>query len=156
MDVKPYLLIAGVLACNSDDREVWAPSTTGTTEADPTVVPVFTTEPPVESTSTTEPTPSDWSCRQALECSRDCALDLDAWDSFEGEWQLCFDKCLAPLTAAEWLALFDLFECVVPLCSAMPQCMPDDGTCTACYLANLLAIEPNLPAECAAQILACY
>lgn len=158
MDVRAYVVVAGMVAsgCNSDDTEQWVFSTTGTTEVDPTVISVFTTEEPSESTSTTAvPTP-EWTCRDALECARDCALDFTMPTGFEGEWQLCFDNCFAHLTAEEWLRLFDLFECVVPLCSAMPQCMPDDGTCTACYVANLLAIEPNLPAECASQILACY
>lgn len=156
MEIRTYgLIFAACVAsgCNSDDREQWEFSTTGTTDVDPTIVPVFTTEEPVDTTETPEPPPA-MSCRWAINCATSCAVMISP-DDVEGEWQHCFDECLAHLNYVEWLLLFDLLECVVPLCSASPECTSDDGLCNACYVAALGAIEPNLPMGCEGQALAC-
>jgi hypothetical protein len=145
-------------ACNSDDLEQRpAVTTEGTTEVDPTEVPVFTTAEP-EDTTTTGPAPSSpWSCRDAVFCAVQCATNIPNPTPPEHNWQLCFfDDCLEELNHVEWLKLFDLIECTVEKCSATPECMEGtDEECNACYIVTLGNQSPPPGDLCEAQAKAC-
>lgn len=147
-----------VPACNSDDREQLTSATSGTTEVDPTMVPEFTTAEPMDTTMSEPPPPSPTTCRKAIFCAIQCALDIPQNTPPEYNWQECFfkDTCLASLNHVEWLKLFDLTECVVGVCSADPRCMDggDSEMCNACYLQKLGATDPPTP-ECVDEANAC-
>jgi len=153
------MALAG-LACNSDDREQLTGTTSGTTEVDPTVIPVFTTGEPVDTTVTPEVPVPTVTCRKAVYCVNQCLLKIEKND-FEAKWQGClFDNCLEKLTTAEWLKLFDLVECAVDVCSARTECISGSSDdCNVCYLAMLSAVPPNTPPHgdglCDAVSLAC-
>ncbi|MFY0538631.1 hypothetical protein [Nannocystis pusilla] len=119
-------------ACNSDDREQFPGSTSGTTEVDPTVVPEFTTAEPMETTMVPEPPPSPKSCRDAIGCALQCAIMIPDPTPPEYPWQECFfTNCLEEINYVEWLKLFDLTECVVEACSATPRAWTAPTTATA-------------------------
>lgn len=145
-------------ACNSDDREQFPGSTSGTTEVDPTMVPEFTTAEPVDTTMQEPPPPSPTSCRDAIACALQCAFMIPDPTPPEYNWQACFftDECLGSLNYVEWLKLFELTECVVGVCSADPACMDggDQDMCNACYFTKIGATNPPTP-ECVDQANAC-
>lgn len=143
-------------ACNSDDREQFPGSTSGTTEVDPTEVPTFTTAEPMDTTMSEPPPPSPDSCRDGISCVVNCALTIPSPTPPEFPWQKCFfDECLAELNYVEWLKLFDLTECVVGLCTATPECIEgDDEKCNLCYLLKLGTANPP-PEGCEDQANAC-
>jgi hypothetical protein len=144
-------------ACNSDDREQFPGSTSGTTEIDPTEVPTFTTAEPMDTTSEPPPPPSPKTCRSAIFCAVQCAIKIPNPTPPEFDWQSCFfTDCLDEINYVEWLKLFDLTECVVGVCSASPACMDggDQEMCNACYLQKLSATNPPTP-ECVDQANAC-
>ena len=128
------------LGCNSDDREQLEVGTTGTTAVDPTAIPVFTTEEPVDTTSVPEIPIPERTCRDAFICASGCLVEISS-DDIEAEWQSCFDKCLSGVTPAEWLKIFKLMECIVPVCSARPECMDGGDACNLCYV-QMLAVPP--------------
>ncbi|MCY0991467.1 hypothetical protein OV203_30270 [Nannocystis sp. ILAH1] len=142
-------------ACNSDDREQFPGSTSGTTEVDPTVVPEFTTAEPMETTMVPEPPPSPKSCRDAIGCALQCAIMIPDPTPPEYPWQECFfTNCLEEINYVEWLKLFDLTECVVEACSATPACMDGTDECNGCYIQKLGGTNPP-PPECVDQANAC-
>lgn len=143
-------------ACNSDDREQFPDTTTsGTTEVDPTEVPVFTTGEPMDTTSTGPIPPSPKSCRDAIGCAIMCAIAIPDPTPPEYNWQECFfTDCLEEINYVEWLKLFDLAECVVEACSATPACMDGTDECNGCYIQKLGGTQPP-PPECPDQANAC-
>ena len=142
---RSAFLIAAVLygvACNSDDREQFPGTTSGTTGIDPTEVPTFTTGEPVDTTSTTEIPIPERTCRWGVNCAAKCATAIPNPTPPEYDWQQCFfDDCLDKLNYVEWLKLFDLTECVVGVCSARPECVEGTEMCNLCYI-QMLAIPP--------------
>ncbi len=131
------------LACNSDLILDDPTTTTSTTN------PV-TTEPPDPwdfTTSTTDPTTGDsgdLSCRSAIACLINCALNLPTEPTPEPDLS-CFLECQDGMSAEEVYDLFKFINCVTDLCIENGSCDPNDlggDECTGCYLNNLALDEP--------------
>lgn len=144
------------VGCTSDDPSLTTSTTSGTTEVDPTVIPVFTTIEPEESSGTTIEPPGDMTCREAIFCVTNCAINLP--NPTPPEYDLsCFEDCLKDLTTAEWLKLIRLSECVGNHCYETGTCTPEntgDEECNNCLLLGISATKP--PVEgCEAEADAC-
>lgn len=133
----------GALACNSDLILDDPTTTTSTTN------PV-TTEPPDPwdfTTSTTDPTTGDsgdLSCRSAIACLINCAINLPTEPTPEPDLS-CFLECQDGMSAEEVYDLFKFINCVTDLCIENGSCDPNDlggDECTGCYLNNLALDEP--------------
>lgn len=131
------------LACNSDLILDDPTTTTSTTN------PV-TTEPPDPwdfTTSTTDPTTGDsgdLSCRSAIACLINCAINLPTEPTPEPDLS-CFLECQDGMSAEEVYDLFKFINCVTDLCIENGSCDPNDlggDECTGCYLNNLALDEP--------------
>ncbi|MEZ4379789.1 MAG: hypothetical protein R3A79_00455 [Nannocystaceae bacterium] len=131
------------VACNSDLITEDIPATTSTSG------PV-TTEPPDPwdfTTSTTDPTtgePGDLSCRSAISCLIQCAINIPPDSGPEPDLS-CFLECQEGMTAEEVYDLFNFVNCVTDLCIEQGLCDPNDfggDDCTGCYLNNLALDEP--------------
>ncbi|MCB9701844.1 MAG: hypothetical protein H6711_08130 [Myxococcales bacterium] len=150
------LLVTGLLAaaCNSDLVLV-DDSTTSTSSTGP-----ITTEPPPPwdfSTTAVDPTtgePGDLSCRGAIACLINCALNVPTEPTPEPDLS-CFLECEEGMSAEEVYDLFKFMNCVTDLCIETGACDPNDlggDDCTACFLNNLALDEPP---GCEAEGLAC-
>lgn len=144
------------VACTSDDLAQTTTTTSGTTMIDPTEVHQFTTADSDETYGTTFMPPGDMTCRQAIFCVTQCALNLP--NPTPPEYDLsCFEDCLKDLTTAEWLKLIRLSECIGNHCYETGVCTPEntgDEPCNNCLLLGISATNP--PVEgCEAEAAAC-
>ena len=131
------------LGCNSD---LTLTEMSGTTEGPPPI----TTEPPPPwdfTTSTGDPTTGgtgDLSCRGAIACLLNCALNLPDPPGPEPDLG-CFLACEEGMSAEEVYRLFKFINCVTNLCIDAGACDPNDlggDACTGCLIENLALDQP--------------
>lgn len=142
-------------ACTSDDLPLVTGVEVSTTEVDPTEVPVFTTGEGDNGTSTGEPMIPEDTCRQAIMCITNCALELDPVNPPPEADYSCFVPCVDGLTTEEWLALIDFGECVYNFCKATAKCpdMNGEQTCLACLITGLA--QTDGPTGCEMSSMTC-
>lgn len=142
------------LGCNSD---LYLEETTTTTTS--TSGPI-TTEPPdpwnftTSTGTTTTSTTGTLSCRTALSCLINCALNIPQPPGPEPDLS-CFLECEEGLSAEEVYDLFKFVNCVSNLCIDTGDCDPNDfggDDCTGCFIKNL---AEEAPVGCEAEGLAC-
>jgi len=145
------------LACNSDDRFALGPIDLTTGEDDPTMVPVFTTGEPDDTSSTGDvPTPKD-TCRDGILCVIGCVFKLPMKIDPEQDFS-CFTGCIDLLTTEELYKLVKLVECVGNYCVEVEKCSNEPGFdnsgCQDCLTESLLAVDPPV-SGCEAQAMTC-
>jgi hypothetical protein len=146
---------AAGLACNSDDHFALGPIDLTTGEED-TVVHVFTTGEPDDTSSTGEVPPPKDTCRDGISCVLNCAIKLDPMDPQQD--YSCFTVCLDLLTTEELYKLVQLIECVSGYCIDSGACTNEPGGdnsgCQDCLTVSLLAEDPPV-AGCETQAMTC-
>lgn len=143
-------------ACTSDDLLALTEVDMSTTFVDTTMVNIFTTGEPDDSTSTGEPMIPEDTCRQAIMCITNCALELDPVNPPPEADYSCFLPCIDGLTTEEWLALIAFAECNYNLClekKGCPDASPDDPTCLLCMVSGLA--DPVGPPGCEMSSMTC-
>ncbi|MEZ4450238.1 MAG: hypothetical protein R3B09_12245 [Nannocystaceae bacterium] len=142
------------LACNSDlyleETTTTTTSTSGPITTDPPPPWDFTTS---GTTGTTGPV-GTLSCRSALSCLIQCALNIPQPPGPEPDLS-CFLECEDGLSAEEVYDLFKFVNCVSNLCIDNGSCDPNDfggDACTGCFIENLAL---DAPPGCEAEGMAC-
>lgn len=138
------LSVAAGHGCTSDDLKAVTDGTTSTSGDDTTMGVVFTTGAVDETTTTGPPPDSETTCREALYCVLNCAINLPDPVPPEQEYG-CFLECEGDLSTEEWLRLFAFSECLFNYCNNVTMECPDkDGeeTCQMCLVSGLGDIPP--------------
>lgn len=132
------------LGCNSDllleETTTTTTSTSGPITTEPPPPWDFTTTTGTTTSSTTGPL----SCRNALSCLIQCALNLPDPPGPEPDLS-CFLGCQEGMSAEEVYDLFKFVNCVTDLCIETGKCDPNDfggDDCTGCYINNLALEQP--------------
>lgn len=149
---------AAGLGCNSDDPiTTLGPIDLTTTGEETTVVNVFTTGEPDPSTTTGPPPKPETTCRDALACLINCAINLPNPTPPEQDYG-CFIECQEGLTTEEVLDLIRLTRCVGEYCTAQDKCTNEPGAdnsmCQSCVLVSLSATKPPVMG-CEVQAMDC-
>ncbi len=126
------------LACTSDDLIALTEVDPTTGIVDTTSVNLFTTGEPDE-TTTGEPMMGTDTCRGAVSCVINCAINLPDPPPAGGEDYSCFLPCIDDMTTEEWLALLAIGECTYNYCKDTKQCpdVDDKETCLNCLITSL-------------------